>query len=210
MQEPLLRNYEDITLESDTLQQVRENFNLLLQKLFRKMEQNNSVEGSITLKLDIELQQDWIDDENGDSVQIMKPLLKHKVTTTVPVKDAFDGKKDTGMNLVYDEELGRYVLRYVSVGGQRSIFDDDFQESMNGNVVDAEGTVIKPAALPDNSRYLPEHAEGYENADNSPSDAADIADEENTEEKDESDAGGYTEAGDGINDGYQYDDPEEV
>ena len=210
MQEPLLRNYEDITLEGDTLQQVRENFNLLLQKLFRKMEQNNSQEGSIALKLDIELQQDWIDDENGDSVQIMKPLIKHKVSTTVPVKDAFDGKKDTGMNLVYDEELGRYVLRYVSVGGQRSIFDDDFQESMSGNVVDAEGTVVEPAALTDGGRYLPDLKDGSEDAGNSHSDATDGTDEENTEEADESDAGGHTETRDSLNDEYQYDDPEEI
>lgn len=210
MQEPLLRNYEDITLESDTLQQVRENFNLLLQKLFRKMEQNNSPEGSITLKLDIELQQDWIDDENGDSTQIMKPLLKHKVTTTVPVKDAFDGKKDTGMNLVYDEELGRYVLRYVSVGGQRSIFDDDFQESMNGDTVDADGAVIEPAALPDNSRFLPPPEDGSEDAGNGLSDAEDSTDEENTGEAHGNDAGGYTEAEDSLDDEYQYDDPEEV
>ena len=36
------------------------------------------------------------------------------------------------MELVYDSELKRYVLKYVSIGGQRSIFDADYQEILNG------------------------------------------------------------------------------
>ena len=32
-------NYEEMTLESDTFQAARETFNLMLQKLFKKMEQ---------------------------------------------------------------------------------------------------------------------------------------------------------------------------
>ena len=32
-------NYEEMTLESDTFQAARETFNLMMQKLFRKMEQ---------------------------------------------------------------------------------------------------------------------------------------------------------------------------
>ena len=42
-----------------------------------------------------------------------KPVLKYKITTTVPIKDTDDGKADTGMALVWDKDLGRYVLVYM-------------------------------------------------------------------------------------------------
>ena len=44
-------NYEEMTLESDTFQAARETFNLMMQKLFRKMEQSDMDEGSIDLKI---------------------------------------------------------------------------------------------------------------------------------------------------------------
>lgn len=154
-------NYEELTLESDTFEQARENFNMLFQRLLKKMEQTGSDEGSITLKVDVETVTDWIPDGEGGSKEIHKPILKHKVTTAVPVKDSFDGKKDTGMNLVYDEELRRYVLKYVSVGGQRSIFDEDFQENISAAEVVDEGHMLPG---PSNALPLPEEmdCEEYE------------------------------------------------
>lgn len=136
-----IQNWEEITMDSEVFAQVRENFDMLLQRLFQKMEQNNSDEGSITLKIDVNMIDDYIPNANGDTRKISKPFLKHKISTAVPVKDSFDGKKDTGMELVYDEELKRYVLKYVSAGGQRSIFDPEYQDIVNGTatVVD-EGT----------------------------------------------------------------------
>lgn len=134
-----IQNWEEITMDSETFAQVRENFDLLLQKLFQKMQQNNSDEGSITLKVDVNMVDDYIPGEDGETRRISKPVLKHKINTTVPVKDSIDGKKDSGMELVYDEDLKRYVLKYVSVGGQRSIFDEDFPDIVgNGHVVDEE------------------------------------------------------------------------
>ncbi|MGN0400001.1 MAG: hypothetical protein ACI4EO_07730 [Blautia sp.] len=150
-----LQNYQELTLETDIFQQARETFNLLFQKLLKKMEQNNSEEGSITLKVDVEVSTDWVPDGEGGSDEIRKPVLKHKVSTTVPVKDSLDGKKDTGMNLVYDEELKRYVLKFVSSGGQMNIFDKEVQESMNSTKEDErdgicaiEGPVADQNALP--------------------------------------------------------------
>ena len=133
-----IKNWEEITMDSDTFALVRDNFDMLLQKLFQKMQNNHSDEGSINLKIDVKMVEDYIPDEEGNSRKIEKPILKHKITTTVPVKDSFDGKNDTGMELVYDEGLQRYVLKYVSAGRQRSIFDPDFQD-----VVDCEAEEIK-------------------------------------------------------------------
>lgn len=133
-----IKNWEEITMDSDTFALVRDNFDMLLQKLFQKMQNNHSDEGGINLKIDVKMVEDYIPDEEGNSRKIEKPILKHKITTTVPVKDSFDGKNDTGMELVYDEGLQRYVLKYVSAGRQRSIFDPDFQD-----IVDCEAEEIE-------------------------------------------------------------------
>lgn len=94
------------------------------------MEKNNSDEGSITLKVDLQMSQDWVPDGKGGSIEINKPVIKHKVSIAVPVKDSMDGKKDAGMNLVWDEELKRYVLKYINEGGQQSLFDPDYEENL--------------------------------------------------------------------------------
>lgn len=124
-----IQNYQELTLESDTFEQVRNTFDTLLQRLFQKMEKNESDEGSITLKVDVNIISDSMDDGEGNHRIIHRPIMKHKITTSVPVKDSFDGKKDTGMALEYDEELKRFVLKYVSEGGQMSMFDKEFQEN---------------------------------------------------------------------------------
>lgn len=198
-------NYEEITIESDVFQQARENFDMLLQKLFRKMDQNGSDEGSITLKVDINMSTDWIGTDNGQE-EIHKPVLKHKATTAVPVKDSFDGKRDTGMNLVYDDDLKRYVLKYVSIGGQRSIFDDDFQQNMN---MPESGKEV--AGLPGPSNILPPPTENdiIDVPEDGVSEPMDMPDEEFTDYEEENDTDGDTEATDGNDDDYGYEDPEQ-
>ena len=146
-------NYEEMTLESDTFQAARETFNLMMQKLFRKMEQSDMDEGSIDLKISIELNEDFVPQEDGTTVRIKKPLIKHKISTVVPVKDSADGKRDTGMCLVYDEKLKRYVLKYVSTGGQMNIFDMEQQAENDADIVDSETPAIEwqpTYFLPDN------------------------------------------------------------
>ena len=145
-------NYEEMTLESDTFQAARETFNLMLQKLFKKMEQSDMDEGSIDLKISIELNEDYVPQDDGTTVRIKKPLIKHKISTVVPVKDSADGKRDTGMCLVYDEKLKRYVLKYVSIGGQMNIFDMEQQAENDADIVDSEAPAIEGPTyfLPDN------------------------------------------------------------
>lgn len=209
-------NYQELTLDSDTFETVRANFDLLLQKLLNKMSQNDSDEGSITLKIDIQMMSEFIPDEDGGSHKANKPVFKHKVTTTVPVKDSLDDKKDTGMELVYDDELKRYILKYVSPGGQRSIFDEDFEENING-----DGTIIdsnEVPQLPGETNLL----EGpVEDADEDTMEVPDYdeeidgnsmmnaPDEEITDEDETEVAEGRTEATDGVDDEYEYDEPEE-
>ena len=96
-----MNNYEEMKIESDVFITARENFNLLMQRLFKSMEKNNSDEGSITLKVDLQMSQDWVPDGNGGSIEINKPVIKHKVSIAVPVKDSMDGKRSPKIELVF-------------------------------------------------------------------------------------------------------------
>lgn len=151
-----IQNYVDMTIESDIFAGARDSFDLMMQKLLHKMQQNASDEGSITLKVSVDMTTEWIPDGNGENEECFKPKIKYKVDYAVPVKEGQDGKKDPGMKLVYDAELRRYVLKYVNEGGQMSMFDSEFQEAEAEDVTESdvpaiEGPVSDQNALPDNS-----------------------------------------------------------
>lgn len=151
-----IQNYVDMTIESDIFAGARDSFDLMMQKLLHKMQQNASDEGSITLKVSVDMTTEWIPDGNGESEECFKPKIKYKVDYAVPVKEGQDGKKDPGMKLVYDAELRRYVLKYVNEGGQMSMFDSEFQEAEAEDVTESdvpaiEGPVSDQNTLPDNS-----------------------------------------------------------
>ena len=194
-----LTNWQEITMESETFSQIRESFNLLLQRLFQKMEQNHSNEGAITLKVDLSVGTDFVPDGNGNSREVHKPVLKYNINTQVPVKDGFGGKKDTGMELVYDDELKRYVLKYVSEGGQQSIFDPEY-----ANVVNGDATVVdEQPALPMNAPLLECSKQDASEADNSSSDSENASNEEIIDQDKRNGASGGTEPSE---DDYDYDE----
>lgn len=197
-----MQNWQEITLGSESFEQARNNFDVLLQKLFRKMEQNASDEGKITLVVNVKMDTEFIPDPNGGTARkILKPVLKHKINTEVPVKDSFDGQRDTGMELVYDDELNRYVLKYVSDGMQASIFDPEYSDVINGT---AEEAKEEPAMIGENLMLEGPAPEDGNNALDSDSDVIDAEYRECTEQEEEKAAGGNTEATD--DDGYSYED----
>ena len=200
-----IQNYEELQLGSEIFKDIRDSFDVLLQKLFKKMEDNNSDEGMIDLKLNIGIRTEWIPDQEaeGGSRQVNMPVIKHKITTQVPVKDALDGSKDTGMALVYDEELKRYVLKYAMLDGQMSIFDMEYPEKDEDAIeVDAiEGSerlmIEDKGTADDDGETGPEDADGG-------TETVEVADDEILEFPDENGADGDTEAYGG---GYDYDEP---
>lgn len=197
-----MQNWQEITLGSESFEQARNNFDVLLQKLFRKMEQNASDEGKITLVVNVKMDTEFIPDSNGGTARkILKPVLKHKINTEVPVKDSFDGQRDTGMELVYDDELNRYVLKYVSDGMQASIFDPEYSDVINGT---AEEVKEEPAMIGENLMLEGPAPEDENNALDNNSNVIDADYRECTEQEEENAAGSNTEATD--DDGYGYED----
>lgn len=209
-----MNNYEEMRIESDVFATARENFDLLMQRLFKSMEKNSSDEGSITLKVDLQMKQDWVPNGEGGSVEVNKPVIKHKVTIAVPVKDSMDSKKDVGMNLVWDEELNRYVLRYINEGGQRSVFDPDYKQNLKGEETEQDESTMLPGpsnALPEDNGVIDAEFKEVDQSEEAENQADTPANKEITDQEEINAPGGDTEATGSTDDNgdYEYEDPEE-
>ena len=124
-----------LNFESDTFSDMKRDMNFVLQSLMGNMQETGATEGSMTLKVDISLTNEYIQNYDpeveGESRKISKPKFKHKVTSAVQIKDEKTGNQDTEMELTFDEESGEYVMQPVANTEQRTIFDKDFQDNMN-------------------------------------------------------------------------------
>lgn len=203
-----------LNFESDTFSDMKRDMNFVLQRLLGNMQEKGATEGSMTLKVDISLTNEYIPNYDpeveGESRKISKPKFKHKVTSAVQIKDEKSGNLDTEMELTFDEESGEYVMQPVANTEQRTIFDKDFQDNMNSPEQAEED---KPAGIPqlpgpeednviDGDYKEVEDSAGSEDADQEDEEIEDITDEimKDMESglEDEEDT-----------DDYDYDDPEE-
>lgn len=203
-----------LNFESDTFSDMKRDMNFVLQRLLGNMQEKGATEGSMTLKVDISLTNEYIPNYDpeveGESRKISKPKFKHKVTSAVQIKDEKSGNLDTEMELTSDEESGEYVMQPVANTEQRTIFDKDFQDNMNSPEQAEED---KPAGIPqlpgpeednviDGDYKEVEDSAGSEDADQEDEEIEDITDEimKDMESglEDEEDT-----------DDYDYDDPEE-
>ena len=145
-----IQNYKEIKLGGEMFDGIRSIFDTLLQSLFKKMEDNDSYEGTIDLKLSIVIRPEWIPDQGelGGSRKVNIPVIKHKISTQVPVKDEIAGSKETGMALVYDKDLREYVLKHISSDEQMSIYDIEFPDD-EGSAAGEETPAEPPTAVPE-------------------------------------------------------------
>ncbi len=129
-------NIKDLYLEAEVFEDARQKFNVVLQRLFKSMADTNSSDGSITLKMDVNMKRELIPNNDpeikGSTREIMLPDFGYKVSSAISVKEEEKGNNNPQMELVWNEEQQKFVLQYVANTTQRSIFDSDFQENMSG------------------------------------------------------------------------------
>ena len=147
-----MQDYKELTLEGETFEGARNSFNKVLQKLLKQMSESNTEEGTIQLKVDVQLDRDTIDvyGQNGQegAREIRMPKFSHKVASQITVKNEDKGNTDPQMELVWDEEKMCYILKYVSNTSQRSFFDDDMKDQFMGDEEPALNPP-QPIGLPD-------------------------------------------------------------
>ena len=201
----MISEYEKVLdFDSDTFEDMKQDMNFILQRLIGTMQEKGSIEGSMTLKIDVTMEKEFIPnydpDIKGETREISKPQFKHKVTSAVKINDDKSGTFNNEMEMVMDEDSGVFKLTPIANTQQRSIFDSDFQQKNDDEecVNDGQdGNAIEGQCRP----ALPGPADGQENTEESGGepeigeDLPDITEELLKDEENPDD------------DGYSYEDP---
>lgn len=121
-----------LDFDSDTFEDMKRDMNFVLQRLIGNMQEKGTNEGSMTLKVDVTMVNEYIPnydpDVDGETRKVSKPQFKHKVTSAVKINDEKSGTFNNEMELVMDEDTGVFKLVPIANTAQRSIFDSDFQQ----------------------------------------------------------------------------------
>lgn len=129
-----MEDYRELKIEADTFDKMRADTNFILQRALGMMKEKDSMEGKVTISLDIKLVPEFIpnfDKEiEGETRKILKPQFAHKVSSAINIKNEKKGNIEPEMAMIWDEDSQSYVLAHVNNTDQRSIFDTDFQETM--------------------------------------------------------------------------------
>lgn len=117
----------DLTMEGEPFDELRRNFNIIIQRLIKNMSDTESDEAKISITVDVKLDTEFIpeykDGKQNGGRDIKKPTFKHKVTSSISVKDEESGVRNTEMELVWDNEQNMYVLKPVMGAEQMNIND---------------------------------------------------------------------------------------
>ncbi len=200
---------------------MRKDADMVLQKLLKTMMEKNSLEGKVTIGIDVSLEQKFIlncdPDIEGETRRIFTPKFSHKVGSVMQIKNEAKGDRNCdGTELVLDKEREEYVLRPIANTEQRSIFDSDFQcqsHEAEGNEQEATGSnAIEANDIP----MLPEldNDEGgvidgeYREVDATESGVEEIEPGDGLEDITDEILGGE-EPEDGWDDDYNYEEPED-
>lgn len=193
-----------LDLDSDTLGNAKRDVNFVLQKLIGNMVEKGSTNGSLTLKIDVSFTQEYIPNYDpkveGESRKINKPSFKHKVTSTVQIKDEKAGSMDTEKELAFDEDSGEYVLQPVANTAQKSIFDSDFEDNLKPEEGSEEEESKETPQLPGPTEPEDENVIDVEYTETEIDQESDAEPEEDVTDE---------ILGDKDKDGYDYEDPED-
>lgn len=130
---------KELHFDSDTFQKLREDADQVLQKLLANMAEKGSLEGRLTITVDVTLTEETVQnrDPNIDGyVRVVHtPKFQHKIGSLLQIKNEYKGNMNfDGMGMVLDTEKGEYVLRPITGREQMSIYDLEYPD----NTVDAE------------------------------------------------------------------------
>lgn len=199
-----------LDFSGDTFQGMLRDASFVLQRLLGNMIEKGATEGSMNIKLEVDLKEQYIadytpDHENEERL-IKKPVFTHKVTSTVQIKDEKKGNLDTEMELRFDDDSGEYIMTPIIDTDQRTILDSDYKEIFDGDdetCVNDEDFMVGNA-LPGNGHLALSGPSGEDEQDAVADDYEDISDEIIGEGN-----AGNKNGPDFRDDAYRYEEPED-
>ena len=117
-----------LSLDGDTFNAFKQDFNQMLRQLLSEMEKRESEEATISMKMTVSLTKDQERDFEVAAYEAMKditkPTFKHEISTVMQVKNKKTGSMGGTMKLVWDRDLCQYVMQEID-NGQTSLFDNE-------------------------------------------------------------------------------------
>ena len=120
----------NLSLNGETFAELKEDINNYLQITLAKMDEKNSLEAEITVKITISLEQTQLPILNADGKDSHRdaklPTFKHKVSSLMKTKLETSGGMRLGgeYELIYDDERSEYIMRKL-VDPQTSLYDTE-------------------------------------------------------------------------------------
>lgn len=123
---------KNLHINDELFENMRDDTDMVMQRLIKNMIEKESFEGKITITIDVALTQEFIPNRDpnieGETRRVLTPSFSHKVGSVMQIKNEEKGKRNCeGTELVWDEELGEYVLKPITNTSQMTIFDADFR-----------------------------------------------------------------------------------
>ena len=110
-----MNRYETMGINDDIFIDLRRDFDITLQRLFEKMHQAGEDEGTLTVKVKINLLRDSKKVEGQEAAYVFHcPHFDISVTSSVAQKETTKGSVDMhGYQMIKDSQIG-YILQKVS------------------------------------------------------------------------------------------------
>lgn len=137
-----------LNLESDAFNSFKTDFNVMLRKLLHMMESQEAEEGALNVKMTVKLEKSQARDYQQKEYEAMRdittPTFTHKVGISMQFKDEKSGALGGNYEMVYDKELGAYVMIDIETG-QTSLFNSYADEHEENQCEESNDPVSLPA-----------------------------------------------------------------
>lgn len=145
-----------LSLNGDTFNAFKQDFDQMLRELLTQMEEWESEEAVINMKMVVGLAKDEERDFEANGYDAMKditkPTFKHEISTVMQIKNKKSGNLGGSMKLVWDKELHQYVMQEID-NGQVTLFDKEEEQQDEGG--DPPEIVVVGGELPPPPPELP-------------------------------------------------------
>lgn len=126
-------NESTLHFEDDTFKKLRVDADQVLQKLLANMAEKGSLEGRLTITVDVSFAEETVQNRDpnipGDTRVVHTPKFQHKVGSVMQIKNEQKGDMNCdGMEMVWDNEKGEYILRPITGRDQMSVFDYEMEQ----------------------------------------------------------------------------------
>ncbi|MCD8294914.1 MAG: hypothetical protein LUE27_06720 [Clostridia bacterium] len=116
---------EQLSINNDMFAPLREQFDEMLNQTIANMMLKGTLEGSMSIKVNIGIVQDFVQTEDGTK-EVLKPVFEHDISSLVQVKERAKGSTEDDYELVKNVTSDKWEVKRLSQ--QVSMFDNKEEE----------------------------------------------------------------------------------